>query len=75
MQIPTDPMSFPPGLLPALVKEHLRTEENYYPLAKKDVDRVEIPMAIQADPCLLARLDKLYAELQVRFHISDIQYS
>ena len=58
-------MSFPPGLLPALVKENLRTEENYYPLSKKDVEMAGIPPIAEADPYLLARLDKFYAELQV----------
>lgn len=59
-------MGFPPGLLPELVKEHLRTEENYEPLSKKDVDRAGVPHASTPDPYLLARLEKFYAELQVR---------
>ena len=65
MQAAADPMSFPPGLLPALVKEHLRTEENYEPLSRKDVERAGIPPVKPADSYLLARLDKFYAELQV----------
>lgn len=58
-------MGFPPGLLPDLVKEHLRTEENYTPLERRDVERAGIPAATSADSYLLARLDKFYAELQV----------
>ena len=62
---PTDPMGFPPGLLPALVKEHLRTEDNYVPLERKEVERAGIPNAAPADSYLLARLDKFHAEMQV----------
>lgn len=62
---PIDPMGFPPGLLPALVKEHLRTEDNYVPLEKREVERAGIPEAAMADSYLLARLDKFHAELQV----------
>ena len=40
-------MSFPPGLLPSLVKEHLRTEEKYQPLEKKDVISAGIPELVR----------------------------
>ena len=62
---PTDPMSFPPGLLPALVSEHLRTEEAYEPLYSRDVDAAGIPGVLEPSPYMLARLERFYAELQV----------
>lgn len=60
-------MSFPPGLLPSLVKEHLRTEEKYQPLEKKDVISAGIPELEPIDAYLAARLEKFAAELRVRF--------
>lgn len=63
-QPPVDPMSFPPGLLPALVEENLRTEEPYAPLSKRDIDKAGIPRATEPDSYLLARLDRFYAELK-----------
>lgn len=65
-------MGFPPGLLPALVKEHLRTEDNYVPLERKEVERAGIPEAAPADSYLLARLDKFHAELQVQINVSTL---
>ena len=66
-----DPMSFPPGLLPSLVKEHLRTEENYHPLEKQDVIAAGIPEPQAVDGYLSARLEKFAAELRVICLISQ----
>lgn len=39
-KMPFPPMSFPPGVLPALVKERLRTEDMYTPLDPEDIKEV-----------------------------------
>ena len=62
-----DPMSFPPGLLPDLVKENLRTEDSYHPLDRRDVANAGIPEAAPVDAYLAAQLDKFSAELRVGF--------
>ena len=62
---PTDPMSFPPGLIPELVRQKLETDPPYSPLSTLDVDRMGLPEPSQPDAYLRARLDKFNAELKV----------
>lgn len=62
---PTDPMSFPPGLIPKLVREKLELEEPYYPLSSQDVEEAGLPPSQAPSAYLASRLDKFYAELQV----------
>ena len=62
---PTDPMSFPPGLIPQLVREKLETDPPYSPLSTLEVDRLGLPEPTQPDAYLRARLDKFHAELKV----------
>ena len=61
-----NPMSFPPGLIPALVADNLKTEEAYHPLNRADVDAAGLPDLPQADAYLSSRLDRFRAELLVR---------
>ncbi|KAK9844464.1 hypothetical protein WJX74_002850 [Apatococcus lobatus] len=61
---PTDPMSFPPGLIPELVRQKLETDPPYSPLSTLDVDRAGLPEPSQPDAYLRARLDKFHAELK-----------
>ena len=62
---PTDPMSFPPGLIPELVRTKLETDPPYSPLSTLEVDRAGLPEPRQPDAYLRSRLDKFYAELKV----------
>lgn len=68
---PTDPMSFPPGLIPRLVRETLEVDPPYTPLSTRDVDRAGLPEPSQPDAYLTARLDKFHAELKVRDQCFD----
>ena len=59
-------MGFPPGLLPELVREKLRTDAPYSPLSPLDIERAALPPPSAPDAYLAARLDKFHAELRVR---------
>jgi hypothetical protein len=59
-------MGFPPGLLPELVRERLKTDAPYSPLSPLDVERAALPPPQPPDAYLAARLDKFHAELRVR---------
>ena len=61
----TDPMSFPPGLIPQLVAEKLRTDPPYSPLSPLDIDQAGLPSTSEPDSYLQSRIDRFYAELQV----------
>jgi hypothetical protein len=63
---PTDPMSFPPGLIPRLVKDKLELDDPYHPLSTRDVEEAGLPASYAPNAYLSSRLDKFYAELQVR---------
>lgn len=63
----TDPMSFPPGLIPQLVAEKLKTDPPYSPLSPLDIDQAGLPSTSEPDSYLQARIDRFYAELQVYF--------
>lgn len=60
---PFDPFSFPPGLIPRLVEDTLRSEAAYSPLSPLDIEKSEVPPPPTMDPYLKARLDKFYAQL------------
>ena len=60
-----DPMSFPPGLIPQLVAEKLKTDPPYSPLSPLDIDRAGLPPSSEPDSYLKSRIDRFYAELQV----------
>jgi hypothetical protein len=59
-------MSFPPGLIPALVRDKARTDPPYSPLSPLDIERAGLPPAAPPDAYLASRLDKFNAELRVR---------
>lgn len=59
-----DPMSFPPGLIPQLVSEKLKTDPPYSPLSPLDIEKAGLPPTSEPDSYLQSRLDKFYAELQ-----------
>jgi len=61
----TDPMSFPPGLIPQLVAEKLKTDPPYSPLSPLDIDQAGLPSTSEPDSYLQSRIDRFYAELQV----------
>ena len=61
-----DPMSFPPGLIPQLVAEKLKTDPPYSPLSPLDIDQAGLPTTSDPDSYLQSRIDRFYAELQVR---------
>jgi len=61
----TDPMSFPPGLIPQLVAEKLTTDPPYSPLSPLDIDQAGLPSTSEPDSYLQSRIDRFYAELQV----------
>ena len=63
-------MGFPPGLLPELVREKLRTDAPYSPLSPLDIERAALPPPAAPDAYLAARLDKFHAELRVRTRFS-----
>ncbi|KAL4434358.1 hypothetical protein ABPG75_000799 [Micractinium tetrahymenae] len=58
-----DPMSFPPGLIPKLVEEKLRTDPPYSPLSILDIEQTGVPPLPKMDAYLKARVDKMYAQL------------
>ena len=60
-----DPMSFPPGLIPQLVAEKLKTDPPYSPLRPLDIDQAGLPPTSEPDLYLKSRIDRFYAELQV----------
>ncbi|DBB16897.1 TPA: hypothetical protein ACH3X3_015132 [Trebouxia sp. C0006] len=60
----TDPMSFPPGLIPQLVAEKLTTDPPYSPLSPLDIDQAGLPSTSEPDSYLQSRIDRFYAELQ-----------
>ncbi|DBA71019.1 TPA: hypothetical protein ACH3X2_011449 [Trebouxia sp. C0005] len=60
----TDPMSFPPGLIPQLVAEKLKTDPPYSPLSPLDIDQAGLPSTSEPDSYLQSRIDRFYAELQ-----------
>ena len=60
-----DPMSFPPGLIPQLVSEKLKTDPPYSPLSPLDIEKAGLPPTSEPDSYLQSRLDRFYAELQV----------
>ena len=59
-----DPMSFPPGLIPQLVAEKLKTDPPYSPLSPLDIDRAGLPPTLEPDSYLNSRIDRFFAELQ-----------
>ena len=59
-----DPMSFPPGLIPQLVAEKLKTDPPYSPLSPLDIDRAGLPPTLEPDSYLKSRIDRFFAELQ-----------
>lgn len=62
---PYDPMSFPPGLIPALVRDKALTDPPYSPLSPLDIERAGLPPATPPDAYLASRLDKFTAEIRV----------
>lgn len=58
-----DPMSFPPGLIPKLVEEKLKTDPPYSPLSILDIEQTGVPPPPKMDAYLKARVDKMYAQL------------
>ena len=58
-------MSFPPGLIPQLVAEKLKTDPPYSPLSPLDIDQAGLPSTSEPDSYLQSRIDRFYAELQV----------
>lgn len=60
-----DPMSFPPGLIPQLVAEKLKTDPPYSPLSPLDIDQAGLPPTLEPDSYLKSRIDRFFAELQV----------
>ena len=63
LQPSMDPLCFPPGLLPTMVADRLRTEPAYTPLRVKDVLEHDVPPMPVIDDYLTARLDKFHAQL------------
>ncbi|KAL3138482.1 hypothetical protein ABBQ32_006272 [Trebouxia sp. C0010 RCD-2024] len=59
-----DPMSFPPGLIPQLVAEKLKTDPPYSPLSPLDIDQAGLPPTLEPDSYLKSRIDRFFAELQ-----------
>ena len=58
-------MSFPPGLIPSLVRDKALTDPAYSPLSPLDIERAGLPPAAAPDAYLASRLDKFNAELRV----------
>ena len=58
-------MSFPPGLIPQLVREKNVTNPPYSPLSPLDIEALGLPPSTPPDAYLASRLEKFYAELQV----------
>ncbi|CAL5223139.1 g5604 [Coccomyxa viridis] len=63
-KVPHDPMSFPPGLIPQLVREKNVTDPPYSPLSPLDIEALGLPPSTPPDAYLASRLEKFYAELQ-----------
>ena len=63
-----DPMSFPPGLIPRLVRSKLETDEPYAPLSPREIERAGLPQRAEPDAYLKSRIDKFFAELEVSMH-------
>ncbi|KAK9907575.1 hypothetical protein WJX75_006303 [Coccomyxa subellipsoidea] len=61
---PYDPMSFPPGLIPTLVREKNLTDPPYSPLSPLDIEQAGLPPAQEPDAYLTSRIDKFNAELK-----------
>lgn len=62
---PYDPMSFPPGLIPTLVREKNLTDPPYSPLSPLDIEQAGLPPAQAPDAYLTSRIEKFNAELKV----------
>ena len=58
-------MSFPPGLIPQLVRDKQVTDPPYSPLSPLDIEALGLPPSTPPDSYLASRLEKFYAELQV----------
>lgn len=58
-------MSFPPGLIPTLVREKNLTDPPYSPLSPLDIEQAGLPPAQEPDAYLTSRIDKFNAELKV----------
>ncbi|KAI3439009.1 hypothetical protein D9Q98_001421 [Chlorella vulgaris] len=58
-----DPCSFPPGLIPQLVEEKLKTDPPYAPLSPLDIEAAGVPPPPEVDDYLKSRLDKFYAQM------------
>ncbi|BDA50806.1 probable calcium homeostasis endoplasmic reticulum protein at N-terminal half [Coccomyxa sp. Obi] len=61
---PYDPMSFPPGLIPTLVREKNLTDPPYSPLSPLDIEQAGLPPAHAPDAYLTSRIEKFNAELK-----------
>ena len=70
---PHDPMSFPPGLIPQLVREKNVTDPPYSPLSPLDIEALGLPPSAAPDAYLASRLEKFYAELQVSQTLIPVQ--
>ncbi|PRW59174.1 calcium homeostasis endoplasmic reticulum isoform A [Chlorella sorokiniana] len=60
---PFDCLSFPPGLLPKLVEESLKTDKPYSPLSIFDIEQTGVPPAPKMDAYLKSRVAKFQAQL------------
>ena len=58
-------MSFPPGLIPTLVREKNLTDPPYSPLSPLDIEQAGLPPAQAPDAYLTSRIEKFNAELKV----------
>lgn len=67
-QQPQSSFSFPPGLIPQLVKSKGRYEAPYTALDPRDVEDAGLPAPPEKDAYLKSRLDRFYAEIQVGRH-------
>ena len=68
-------MSFPPGLIPQLVREKNVTNPPYSPLSPLDIEALGLPPSTPPDAYLASRLEKFYAELQVCKQRASLQRS
>ncbi|GMH34261.1 hypothetical protein BSKO_02095 [Bryopsis sp. KO-2023] len=61
---PVNPMAFPPGLIPKLVRDKGRQLMPYSPLGPLEIDQAGLPPPPDGkDPYLRSRLEKFYADL------------
>ncbi|EFN51673.1 hypothetical protein CHLNCDRAFT_139903 [Chlorella variabilis] len=58
-----DPCSFPPGLIPRLVEDKLKTDPPYSPLSPLDIEAAGVPPPPKVDAYLKSRVDKFYAQM------------